>query len=283
MPLHSSVADDILRHCDRTRSAEARLALDLLLVRPLRAHGLNLSSSCLLSPARDVLSAQEATKRQVTPSLWSCTLCNKLFRSEHFLDKHLARHHPLLRHPETTVCHAELCDTVIPCIPLTNPPLPPVSTVILSQNLNPSLSPTPHCPHGTAHTRRLAACQNIVDRCVHTATGPPALISRDWHIARLRHELCARAVLVSCVPRPRVWDRIGRPHVILRTSARFPTAYFFLSALFIFVIVGVLAVFGVSKRTSARRSARERRHGHQHWRRQRVHLHRLDRRKDHHS
>lgn len=128
----------LLETCDRTRSKEARQALRRIFWNVAEARNFDLPHDCPLVPAADVLQWQETTKRPISSSHWRCGLCGKNFRSEFFLDKHLARKHAAAGAEEELtgvnvekVCLADFCGSTVPCLPVGEKYIPPVSTVLV--------------------------------------------------------------------------------------------------------------------------------------------------------
>ena len=96
--------------CDRAQAREARGILQNYLIAKLTEIG-PLSGSCPFHPSRDYLSSHEEYKRKVHPRQWRCALCQKSFRSERFLDKHLDRRHSdTLVKPQNAVCLSDFCE-----------------------------------------------------------------------------------------------------------------------------------------------------------------------------
>jgi hypothetical protein len=53
----------------------------------------NLSTECRLNPDNDMFQEQENKKDRIRPSQWQCKYCDKTFRTEEYLDKHLDNRH----------------------------------------------------------------------------------------------------------------------------------------------------------------------------------------------
>lgn len=286
--MHADVAQHILENCDRTRSKEARSALTKLFWKPLQRHGIELvPSNCLLAASNDILCAQEALKRGMggQTNIWQCTQCLKMFRSEFHLDKHLVRRHGHLRYPNGTVCLADSCGTLIPCVPRSHPPLPPVTTFHVALRQPDSVaaaaaatSPTAgggapvavataspaFCVDEAARRRRIHACVNVVHDCLfrsqHGEARSSDLKLLHAHVQRLRVELCERAVRVECIPRHKVWQVLGNADDVLKTSATFPTMYFSVWAAAIVVVLLLISLFSTSSQSTERLRRRRRRY-----------------------
>lgn len=217
-----------LERCDRTRSAEARETLRAVLWRRLSSYNIPMATDCSLAPHFDILSEQEAAKRQLSENLWMCNLCGKRFRSNHYLDKHLARKHPHVRAPAGRICFADLCGIFTPCFPLTPNPLPSVSTRILmvEDGLSNGTSATAEitsgfyagsvspCSDEVTRLARRQACSHAVRVCLrlaqHTVSAQGALHHRRY----FERHLCKRAPEVECTPRDQRWRAFGSVHSI---------------------------------------------------------------------
>lgn len=235
MSVHEDVATDILLHCDRTKSREARFALERLVWKPLRKDGLIFSQSCILEKSKDVLTMQESNKFQQIDALWKCLFCHKLFREEYFLDKHLARKHSRVKHKTSSVCFGDLCGYIIPCVPLSSPPLAFVSTAALnftdSGQAVPAEKQTLYCGDKALRRKRLIACQEKIKACVHGAEGNTRLAVRRKHVERMRRVVCERAIQIDCTAREKVWNELGSPTEVLRVDMDTSRWYMILCAI----------------------------------------------------
>lgn len=256
MTIHSDIVHDILVHCDRTRSKEARFALERLLWKPLLSQNIELLSDCPLSRENDILRAQESHKHHMHDDLWQCSLCNKVFRSEHFLDKHLARKHPGVRHDFGTSCFAELCGVLVPCMPLTPGALPPVSTILtISQDRGEDVAhePTtkPFCTDRSLHQTRVRACEEIIRHCLpHSGSVMSGFSPHGMLLYQLREDLCERAIEVECVARAKVWSRFGPPERVLRPR-RDGSVIQYLGWIFLLVLLAFTALWRRSRKMNA--------------------------------
>lgn len=245
--LHADVADDILLRCDRTRSKEARYALDRLLWKPLNLLEILLSADCIAAPHNDILRAQESNKLPVQDSLWQCVLCQKLFRSEHVLDKHLARKHPNVRYDSGTTCLADLCGVLTPCLPLTNRPLPSISSVSLTfqdEGVAPDeeiVKRADICNDLTLRKRRVESCVEVYRAClIHDAYIRRGGTSMGA-LKRIRRDLCEQAIAVECVPREVARNVVGAPDRVLRPTANRCISYHSLVAVIILMLAVLLS------------------------------------------
>lgn len=244
MAIRHDIADDILLHCDRTRSAEARFALERLVWKPMQANGLGFTSDCLLLRKNDILYAQESSKFRRGDGLWVCQLCMKVFINEHFLDKHFSRKHAVLRRDNGTVCLADLCGVIIPCLPLYGKLWPTVASKVQSsvrdagalseQAIRPEI-----CNDTVLRKRQIASCVEVIRHCLATPNNLRLGYSTERALKRLRRDLCERAIDVGCVPRENVWDIFGRPERYLQPGTDSPVAYFsFVALTFLLLCVG---------------------------------------------
>lgn len=238
-------AKHVLHHCDRTRSAEARHSLQSELWTPLLSHGIHLTSSCILAPANDVLLLQELSKTRLNSQLWQCSLCAKIFRSEHFLDRHLSRRHPDLRSPSASVCLADLCSSIVPCLPTKTSSDGPVSTALLSASDSSSvksrshkLQHSPTFCHDLAVQRRLVrACEHVLSDCLHSATHSETTVSLQKHFVQLSRRLCDRVVEVECT------SRTSAPHLLSNRITHSQNSVFPVFLVFLSVAVAVAFTF----------------------------------------
>jgi hypothetical protein len=212
-PPHSAV-----EACDRTRSSEARASLRRILWDPISARRRRLPRDCPLAPFADILRGQESAKRPISASHWQCGLCGKNFRSEHFLDKHLARKHAADRTLDDVdgaggqaTCFANLCGVAVPCPPVSRVPLPPVSTLLLQvEDAAPAPTKTADGADVSRQRPRLCtdpverltnrhACFDLIRRCValEAASSEADLVQLRTH---LHGALCDDAPEVECIP-----------------------------------------------------------------------------------
>lgn len=209
----------LLASCDRTRSKEARQALRRILWDSAEARKFELPHDCPLLPDADVLQWQEATKRPVSSSHWRCGLCGKNFRSEFFLDKHLARKHATAGGEEALtsvrvekVCLADFCGSTVPCLPAGDKYIPPVSTVLVrredeerqDKSQGEGASPegsgiaTPRlCTNRIERMAAKHACFAVIERCVALDGSRPEAEVADFR-GYLHGALCDDAPDVEC-------------------------------------------------------------------------------------
>ncbi len=100
--------------CDRLLAREARKNIRDLFLKPARKAGLEPSRECPFAPENDKLLPHEDSKAasRKTARMWRCTVCQKHFRTEAFLDKHLQRKHAEMMHSHRHAeCLADHCET----------------------------------------------------------------------------------------------------------------------------------------------------------------------------
>ncbi|KAK3272027.1 hypothetical protein CYMTET_19651 [Cymbomonas tetramitiformis] len=99
--------------CSRDKSRRVRAILDEYLLPYVESQPGEMSSQCPLKPEKDIYKLQESYKKEIRRSQWKCTKCDKVFRSEAYLDKHFEnRHDEDLTEITADVCLAEYCDVV---------------------------------------------------------------------------------------------------------------------------------------------------------------------------
>uniref|UniRef100_A0A7S0AAX7 C2H2-type domain-containing protein n=1 Tax=Pyrodinium bahamense TaxID=73915 RepID=A0A7S0AAX7_9DINO len=103
--------------CSRSVARSVRKQLEKEILRPAARAGLeSWPQSCPLDPARDLYAQHEQQKHRKRggSSLWTCGICGKAFRSEHYLDLHLERKH-MNSTPAGGVCLADYCEIFEVC------------------------------------------------------------------------------------------------------------------------------------------------------------------------
>ena len=102
-------ADSPAARCSRPRSRAARDVLRRDLYPLAEEHAVNLSRDCPFHAANDMLLPHERHKRRERKHRWHCGYCGKVFRNEHYLDRHLNAHHNGELAPGASVCLADHC------------------------------------------------------------------------------------------------------------------------------------------------------------------------------
>ena len=68
-----------------------------------------LLDSCQLNPKYDMYFTQETAKKEIEQGDWKCGLCNKHFRNEFYMDRHMDNKHQDKLQNTTSICLADLC------------------------------------------------------------------------------------------------------------------------------------------------------------------------------
>lgn len=103
----------MVKKCSQERSRRAREVLDVYFYPFLPQMGKgNLSADCALQPSRDMYRVYEQHKKEVRRNQWKCLFCDKIFRTEHFLDKHYENRHLSEIPTDAEVCLADYCDVL---------------------------------------------------------------------------------------------------------------------------------------------------------------------------
>lgn len=108
---------ELAHPCSRLTSRHVRKQLEKEVLRPAARAGLSAwPPGCPLDPARDLYGRQEKQKHRKRGSgtLWTCGICGKVFKSEHYLDLHLERKHTS-EMPVSGICLADYCDIFDVC------------------------------------------------------------------------------------------------------------------------------------------------------------------------
>lgn len=103
---------DNVSTCDRGRSRSAKAVLRQYVLPMAAKAQCQLTEQCPFHPMRDVYGMQDAARHKHQGIQWKCGFCHKIFRTEPFLDQHMANHHQNETHPDAHVCLAELCDVL---------------------------------------------------------------------------------------------------------------------------------------------------------------------------
>jgi len=109
--------------CSRLISRNVRKRLDKDILKPARQELAIVDawpSECPFDPAKDLYLRQEKQKQHKRTgghghsSSWTCGLCGKAFKSEHYLDLHMERGH-MDATPVNGVCLADYCEVFDAC------------------------------------------------------------------------------------------------------------------------------------------------------------------------
>jgi len=107
-----------LQHkCSRQISRSVRKQLEKEVLRVATREGVaNWPMRCPFDPSRDLYGHHEKQKhrKRGAANQWTCGICNKVFRSEHYLDLHLERKH-MSDAPRNGVCLADYCEIFDVC------------------------------------------------------------------------------------------------------------------------------------------------------------------------
>ena len=98
--------------CDRVAAREARKAARELVLNVARSRGVEIAHSCPLHSDHDRVLPHEQRKRALNKYQWKCNECGKVFKSEHYIDMHMARRHAALLSANATVCLGDFCDVL---------------------------------------------------------------------------------------------------------------------------------------------------------------------------
>jgi len=108
---------ELTHPCSRQLSRQVRKQLEKEVVRPASQAGLTvLPDGCPFDVSRDLWSYHERHKsrKRGSTSHWTCGICGKVFKSEHYLDLHMERSHMDLA-PAGGACLADHCEMFDAC------------------------------------------------------------------------------------------------------------------------------------------------------------------------
>ena len=77
--------------CSRSQSREVRSFLNTTFFHQIDPN--YMSVICDLNPINDLYLDQENNKQLLSRNEWKCLYCNKRFKSEHYIDKHMSNQH----------------------------------------------------------------------------------------------------------------------------------------------------------------------------------------------
>jgi hypothetical protein len=68
-----------------------------------------LPETCQLNPKYDMYILQEKSKKEIEKGDWKCNICNKHFKNEYYIDKHMDNKHNDKLLNTSSICLADLC------------------------------------------------------------------------------------------------------------------------------------------------------------------------------
>ncbi|KAL3158858.1 hypothetical protein ABBQ32_011577 [Trebouxia sp. C0010 RCD-2024] len=98
--------------CDHERSRTSRTVLQQHVLSMAAKAKYQLSEQCPLHPLRDMYDIQHSARHRHHGVQWKCGFCDKLFRTETFLDQHMDNNHQNETHPGGNVCLADWCEVL---------------------------------------------------------------------------------------------------------------------------------------------------------------------------
>ena len=97
--------------CDRAASREARRIAKTDILEAAQRQNVPLLASCPLHPDNDRVRSHETHKKKIAPNQWRCGVCDKIFSSEEYLDRHMERRHADML-TNDTLCLGDYCDVL---------------------------------------------------------------------------------------------------------------------------------------------------------------------------
>jgi len=110
---------ELSHRCSRSVSRSVRKQLEKEILRPSQKAGIqSLPAGCPFDPTRDMYAYHEKQKQRKKPgraaNSWTCGICGKVFKNEHYLDLHLERRH-MNESTGDGVCLADYCEMFEVC------------------------------------------------------------------------------------------------------------------------------------------------------------------------
>eukprot|EP00401_Gymnodinium_catenatum_P018234 CAMPEP_0117523282 /NCGR_PEP_ID=MMETSP0784-20121206/34647_1 /TAXON_ID=39447 /ORGANISM="" /LENGTH=283 /DNA_ID=CAMNT_0005319389 /DNA_START=14 /DNA_END=865 /DNA_ORIENTATION=- len=108
---------ELAHACSRQVSRDVRKNLDKEVLKPAtQAKADPWSLDCPFNPALDLWGRHEQNKQRKRGQTqqWTCGICGKVFRSEHYMDLHFERKH-MNETPKNGVCLADFCEVFEVC------------------------------------------------------------------------------------------------------------------------------------------------------------------------
>lgn len=144
---------ELAHPCHRGISRQVRKQLEREILKPAERAGLkDWPDLCPFAPQRDLWAGQEKhkTRKRSATGMWTCGYCQKVFKSEHYLDLHLERHH-MAETPANGVCLAEYCEIFDAC-----------SGEVIRRTKS---DPVPFCNNETM-LRERRRCEDSLSKCL---------------------------------------------------------------------------------------------------------------------
>lgn len=158
--------------CSRSVSRDVRKQLEKEVLKPSSRAGITAwPPLCAFDPALDLYGRHEMQKqhRRGGSSIWTCGLCGKVFKNEHYLDLHLERKH-MNETPRNGVCLADFCEMFENCANNNN----------RRRNRG---NEVPECDNTTMLKHR-SRCEDAMRKCFPLSDEAPrkmhAQFSRQW-------------------------------------------------------------------------------------------------------
>lgn len=95
-------------HCSREISRKVHSIVDATIYSKIDDAS-KLPIECPLHPAHYIYSEQEKNKEKINRGEWKCSYCDKRFKSELYLDRHMDNMHKDKQSNATNMCLADLC------------------------------------------------------------------------------------------------------------------------------------------------------------------------------
>mmetsp|Transcript_66768 Transcript_66768/g.157240 ORF Transcript_66768/g.157240 Transcript_66768/m.157240 type:complete len:286 (-) Transcript_66768:66-923(-) len=159
--------------CSRVVSRSVRKQLEKEVLKPAEKAGISAwPANCPWDPSRDIFGGQEKHKnrKRTATGMWTCGYCQKVFKSEHYLDLHMERKH-MSEAPANGICLADYCEIFDVC-----------QSEVPSRRARPDSTGIPTCNNETM-ARERRRCEESLAKCLPLAEEAP----RKMHAKLSRH------------------------------------------------------------------------------------------------
>jgi len=182
--------------CSRTLSKRAHELLSTHVYPEVTAVNYELPPDCPLRPDLDLYAPYEAAKKKIKRDLWQCKLCNKQFKAEGYLDRHIASKHQDDLPTNATSCFSDFC------------------SFLLCEEESTSAVTVHDLCHPLTLEKNRAYCAAVMHKCFPPSTGDAAQQLHDLFMAKickpLRCDVSGRKVGLGTLQKSSgsIWEKL---------------------------------------------------------------------------